>query len=81
MRVGSVTAAAAPALAGGPSGQPLIGHFQAFRKDRLRLLDACREAPEEVVQLRIGLLDVRAEATGGHQARVRHPPRRQAESW
>ena len=39
---------------GGPSGQPFFGHLQAFRKDRLRLLDDCLEAPGDVVELRIG---------------------------
>jgi cytochrome P450 len=37
-----------------PSAQPFVGHLQAFRKDRLGLLDACREAPGDVVELRIG---------------------------
>jgi cytochrome P450 len=46
--------AAAPALASKPSGQPIVGHLRAYRKDRLRLLDACLRAPEDVVELRIG---------------------------
>jgi enediyne biosynthesis protein E7 len=46
--------AAAPALASRPSGHPIIGHLQAYRKDRLGLLDACLHAPEDVVELRIG---------------------------
>ena len=46
--------AAEPALAREPSAEPFVGHLQAFRKDRLGLLDACRDAPEEVVKLRLG---------------------------
>ena len=54
VKLRGVTAAGASELAKEPSAQPIVGHFQAFRKDRLRLLDACLHAPEDVVELRIG---------------------------
>jgi cytochrome P450 len=41
-------------LTRGPSARPIVGHLQAFRKDRLGLLDACLRAPGDVVRLRIG---------------------------
>jgi cytochrome P450 len=46
--------AATPVLTSKPSGLPVLGHLQAYRKDRLRLLEACRRAPADVVELRIG---------------------------
>jgi len=36
-----------------PAGQPIVGHLIAFRRERLELLDACIEAPGDVVKLRI----------------------------
>jgi cytochrome P450 len=46
--------AAAPAPARKPAAQPLLGHIQAYRKDRLGLLNDCLHAAEDVVELRIG---------------------------
>jgi cytochrome P450 len=40
-------------LAREPVGQPLVGHLVGFRRDRLDLLDACIDAPGDVVKLRI----------------------------
>jgi cytochrome P450 len=36
-----------------PAGQPIVGHLIAFRRERLELLDACIEAPGDMVELRI----------------------------